>query len=89
LRLEDTKPVIYETPSTVRSLNSGGLGLRLRPDVALALQNCLNQNLRSTQARWRSALTTDEFYTLAQMGIVVLAFVALVLTFAYLAYEKS
>jgi hypothetical protein len=34
-------------------------------------------------------LTADEFYTLAQMGIVVLAFVALVLTFAYLAYEKS
>jgi len=34
-------------------------------------------------------LTADEFYTLAQMGIVALAFVALVLTFAYLAYEKS
>jgi hypothetical protein len=53
------------------------------------IQNCLNQNLRSTQARWRSTLTTDEFYTLVQMAIVVTAFVALVLTFAYLAYEKS
>jgi hypothetical protein len=34
-------------------------------------------------------LTIDEFYTLVQMGIVVTAFVALVLAFAYLAYEKS
>jgi hypothetical protein len=34
-------------------------------------------------------LTIDEFYTLVQMGIVVVAFVALVLGFAYLAYEKS
>lgn len=53
------------------------------------LGNCLNQNLKSTQARWRSALTTDEFYSLVQIGIVALSFVALVLTFAYLAYEKS
>ena len=51
--------------------------------------NCLNENLRSTQARWRAALTIDEFYSLLQIGIVALAFVALVLTFAYLAYEKS
>jgi len=36
-----------------------------------------------------AALTIDEFYSLLQIGIVALAFVALVLTFAYLAYEKS
>jgi len=34
-------------------------------------------------------LTPDEFYTLLQIGIVILASVALVLTFVYLAYEKS
>jgi hypothetical protein len=34
-------------------------------------------------------LTADEFYTLAQYVIIALAIVALVLTFAYLAYEKS
>ena len=51
--------------------------------------NCLNENLRSTQPRWRAALTIDEFYSFLQIGIVALAFVALVLTFAYLAYEKS
>jgi hypothetical protein len=34
-------------------------------------------------------LTADEFYSLLQIGIVVTGSVALVLTFAYLAYEKS
>jgi hypothetical protein len=34
-------------------------------------------------------LTADEFYTLLQIGITVAAFIALVLTFVYLAYEKS
>jgi hypothetical protein len=34
-------------------------------------------------------LTVDEYYTLVQIGITVLSFVALVLVFVYLAYEKS
>jgi hypothetical protein len=34
-------------------------------------------------------LTADEFYTLLQISITVTAFIALVLTFVYLAYEKS
>jgi hypothetical protein len=33
-------------------------------------------------------LTTDEFYGLAQIGIMFLAFLAFVLIFVYLAYEK-
>jgi len=34
-------------------------------------------------------LTVDEYYTLVQMSITVLSFVALILVFVYLAYEKS
>jgi hypothetical protein len=33
-------------------------------------------------------LTTDEFYGLLQIGIIFLAFLAFVLIFVYLAYEK-
>ena len=34
-------------------------------------------------------MTPDEFYGVLQIGIVVASSVALILTFAYLAYEKS
>jgi hypothetical protein len=34
-------------------------------------------------------LTADEFYGLLQAGIVITSSVALILIFAYLAYEKS
>ena len=34
-------------------------------------------------------MTADEYYALVQMGITVLSFIALILVFAYLAYEKS
>jgi hypothetical protein len=40
-------------------------------------------------AKLAITLTPDEFYTLLQIGIVITASVALILTFAYLAYEKS
>jgi hypothetical protein len=33
-------------------------------------------------------LTTDELYGLIQIGIMFLAFIAFVLIFVYLAYEK-
>jgi hypothetical protein len=33
-------------------------------------------------------LTTDELWTLFQIGITFLAFVAVILVFVYLAYEK-
>lgn len=34
-------------------------------------------------------MTPDEYYGLVQIGITVLAFVALILIFVYLAYERS
>ncbi len=34
-------------------------------------------------------MTPDEYYSLVQIGITVLAAVALILVFVYLAYEKS
>jgi hypothetical protein len=34
-------------------------------------------------------LTIDEFYTLLQISITVMSFVALILVFVYLVYEKS
>ncbi len=36
----------------------------------------------------RHPLTTDEFYGLFQIGIVFAAFLAVILIFVYLAYEK-
>ncbi len=33
-------------------------------------------------------MTTDEFWGLLQIGLVVLAFFAVILIFVYLAYEK-
>jgi uncharacterized membrane protein len=33
-------------------------------------------------------LTTDELWSLIQLGIVVIAFFAVILIFVYLAYEK-
>lgn len=34
-------------------------------------------------------MTIDEFYTLLQISITVMSFVALILVFVYLVYEKS
>ena len=34
-------------------------------------------------------MTADEYYTLVQIAATVLSFVALVLIFVYLVYEKS
>lgn len=34
-------------------------------------------------------MTIDEFYALLQISITVLSFVALILVFVYLVYEKS
>ena len=34
------------------------------------------------------ALTTDEYWGLLQIGVMFLAFLAVVLIFVYLAYEK-
>lgn len=33
-------------------------------------------------------MTTDEFWSLVQLGVVVTAFFAVILIFVYLAYEK-
>jgi len=34
-------------------------------------------------------LTADEYYTLVQIAVTVVSFIALVLVFVYLVYEKS
>jgi len=34
-------------------------------------------------------LTADEYYSLVQIGLTILASVGLILAFVYLAYEKS
>lgn len=34
-------------------------------------------------------MTADEYYTLLQIGITVLSFLALILAFVYIAYEKG
>jgi tetrahydromethanopterin S-methyltransferase subunit B len=44
--------------------------------------------LLSTQKARVRKLTTDEFWGLFQIGIVFVAFLAIILIFVYLAYEK-
>jgi tetrahydromethanopterin S-methyltransferase subunit B len=44
--------------------------------------------LLSTRKASVSQLTTDEFWGLLQIGIVFVAFLAVILVFVYLAYEK-
>jgi len=51
-------------------------------------EHCLNGNLLSTGKVSVRKLTTDEFWGLFQIGIVFLAFLAVILIFVYLAYEK-
>jgi hypothetical protein len=36
-----------------------------------------------------NALTPDEFYSLLQMGILVVVFVTILLLFAHIAYERT
>ena len=51
-------------------------------------EECLNGFFLFTVQVSVRKLTTDEFYGLLQIGIIFLAFLAFVLIFVYLAYEK-
>gem|GEM_PF-876735 len=51
-------------------------------------EQCLNGNLLSTVQASVKTLTVDEYWGLLQIGIMFLAFLAVVLIFVYLAYEK-